>query len=193
MSRDGSQTDREPSKSHAPLLLMTAAAGAAAAYFLDPVHGARRRALVREGAAALRGAETTPSLTAAERSLDAQLAERVRAGLNSVVSHPRSVGVMARDGVIELIGSVLSEEREPLLTSVRSVAGVRKVVDQLQLRSEAANGSEALANMPRVLGGALGSALLALGLLKRRAAFPAALFGATMLARAVARPSASRR
>ncbi len=131
--------------------------GAALMYALDPQAGARRRALVRDkmvrsanktGAAAgatardLRNrtlglaAEVRSRLGSREAS-DAVVAERVRAELGRVVSHPGSIHVSAQQGRVTLSGPILSQEVDPLLAVVAAVPGVTAVMSRLQARERA--------------------------------------------------------
>jgi BON domain len=134
------------------------AAGAAIAYWLDPERGARRRAELRQRALHA-GKEATQAASVTARDVahrvtgaiagarghlkdafarlrgevadDAVLAERVRARLGRVSSHPGAIEVTAREGCIELRGPVLTAERLRLVRTVRGVRGVLHVDDQL--------------------------------------------------------------
>ncbi len=126
------------------------AVGARLMYMLDPDRGRRRRALARDrvawafhqmqhtldrsvrdlanrvkGAAAEVVSDLIP-----EAVDDTVLVDRVRAKLGRAVSHPGAIHAYARDGVITLEGAVLEEEVEDLLLAVRSVRGVRAVVNK---------------------------------------------------------------
>src|SRR5690625_521737 len=70
---------------------------------------------------------------------DVVLAERVRAILGRVVSHPHAVHVGAREGTITLSGPILAHELPELLTAVRAVRGVRGVMNQLEAHAEPGN------------------------------------------------------
>src|SRR5690606_12527153 len=126
-------------------LLLGAELGAAAMYYLDPARGRYRRALVRDqlvhtGHRARHGIgvggrdmrNRSVGTTAAMRSLfetrpadDYVLADRVRAALGRVVTHPASIHVETRDGTVTLSGPVLADEVPLLLSTVRGVRGVR--------------------------------------------------------------------
>ncbi len=126
--------------------------GAAAMYFLDPERGRRRRALARDqlvhllnklgdaaGATsrdvmhrAIGTGATLRSMLIQQPVDDVVLAERVRARLGRVVSHPSAIEVMAREGRVILRGPILARELEPLLDTVRRVRGVREVENQLE-------------------------------------------------------------
>lgn len=129
------------------------AAGAAAMYLLDPDHGRRRRARLRDRAVHLahRAGDAldatardlrnrTQGLVAEARGVmrreeidDAILAERVRAQIGGVVGHPGSIAVSAASGTVMLGGPVLGHEVDGLIASVRSVRGVRGVDPQLEI------------------------------------------------------------
>lgn len=134
--------------------LLAAAAGAAAVmYYFDPDSGRRRRALLQDKLAgvshdagrALRGRAryaadhakgvlATGSLDGVsqrEPQSDAQLRDRVRSRLGRLVSHPGAIEVQVDGGVVRLSGDVLSKELDGLLTQVRDMAGVAKVVNAM--------------------------------------------------------------
>src|SRR4051812_32523066 len=127
--------------------LTSLALGATLMYYLDPQAGRRRRALLRDQLAhagrllregrrvtARDMANRTRGLWAqatrrlrAEPGSDEELAERVRARLGRVVSHPHAVRVSAHGGTIVLTGPILAREVGPLLETVRRVPGVLDV------------------------------------------------------------------
>jgi hypothetical protein len=125
--------------------------GASLMYFLDPNGGGRRRALARDQivhaghvvsdaadatsrdlanraagvAARIRGARHNGPVD------DRVLAERVRARLGRVVSHPRAIDVDVSGGVVTLRGPILQSEVGPLCDAVAGISDVREVVDEL--------------------------------------------------------------
>jgi hypothetical protein len=122
-------------------------------YVLDPVSGARRRALGRDqlvstgrrledGSAAVwrdarnriqgLGAELRAGMTSQEASPDV-LEARVRAGIGRLLRFPRLVRVDADDGAVILTGAVPADEVAPLVGSVRRMRGVRHVDNQLEV------------------------------------------------------------
>jgi osmotically-inducible protein OsmY len=128
--------------------------GAALMYFLDPVGGGRRRAVVRDKA--------TGALNTAERELkgrgidvrnrargaaaelrsmgddhptDEQLVARVRAELGHHVEHARAIEVVAEQGRVTLRGPVLSSELDDVLSTARKVRGVESVDNQLDVHA----------------------------------------------------------
>jgi hypothetical protein len=137
---------------------------AAAAWFLSPQEGARRRALLRNGVrsrarrarmlggklgrdlrnrargarARLRGALETD-----EAVPDARLAQRVKSRLGRETSHPRALEVDAHSGNVVLRGPILSNEADRVVRAARSVRGVASVEDRLE-RHCAADGVPAL-------------------------------------------------
>jgi hypothetical protein len=133
------------------------AAGAGLMYFLDPLRGAARRAQVRDRAAsAVRSAEDLVETGArdlehrarglaheakarleAEPPSDEVLAERVRAALGRLTSHPGAIVVSARGGEVELSGRVLATEAPRVVAGARRVRGVRGLVDHLQHHASA--------------------------------------------------------
>jgi hypothetical protein len=137
-----------------------AAVGAATMYLLDPSRGRRRRARLREAAVhASHSAKAVAAMTArdaghrvsgmAARTLarlieappaaDDVLAERVRAQLGRLVSHPGAIDVVASNGTVTLSGPVFEAEVEQLLKGVEAVAGVASVDDRLERHRDAAH------------------------------------------------------
>jgi uncharacterized membrane protein len=132
--------------------------GAIVTYILDPDRGARRRALMRDRLLSVRGAaddtldatgrdvsNRARGLVAGIRSRlnrddgadDVVVAQRVRARLGGLVSHPRSIDVSVSDGRVTLGGPVFSFEADRLVKRVASVRGVRSVEDRLVRRQSA--------------------------------------------------------
>jgi hypothetical protein len=162
--------------------------GAGVMYLLDPQAGGRRRALVRDKAVHVlrkageaagkascdlgnraRGllAETSSKLRP-ENPDDQLLRERLRSKIGHVVSHPSAIDVTVEDGHVILSGPILAAEVDRLLKAVRSVKGVEKVENRLEIH-ETAEGVPALQGgrtVPRRWRGskALGAALSAVGL-----------------------------
>ncbi len=144
-----------------PILAVLAAAalGAGLMFLFDPEMGRRRRALLRDQVTRTkRATEVTLEDTrfeaqnraedaAAEARLrmsdrpvsDHVLAERVRAHLNGVTSHPGSINVTARHGRVTLSGPILADEVEGLVERVRSIPGVEDVENRLEVHSQAGN------------------------------------------------------
>lgn len=198
--------------------------GAAAMYFLDPARGTRRRRMVADKVAHTRhvvddGIRTTRQdlrnraigmsakarrrLTVDDAS-DEVVAERVRADLGRVVSHPGAIDVSVQEGRAILSGDVLTDEAEKLLRHTRTVRGVQEIVDWLE-RHDTADDVPSLQGpgrpseprfellqqnwspTARLLTGVTGGAL-ALGGLKRGGlvGWPVGLAGAALFARAMA-------
>lgn len=206
----------------AGIVATSAAAGALAAWLLDPQSGRRRRAVARDrirsrlhrldDAARIalvdlrnRTAGTIASVcgraAAEDDTDDPVLAERVRATLGRVVSHPGSIDVSASAGVVTLRGPVLQHETASLLRAVRAVRGVRAVDDRLDAHECAGRVSGLQGGRPRarridvlqkhwapatrLLVGAGGAALALYGFARRSALAPLlAAGGAALVARA---------
>jgi uncharacterized membrane protein len=136
--------------------------GAGLAYFLDPDRGAQRRARMRDklahtanltgrvmGATSRDALHRTQGTFAALRTVlrredldaldDDVLVERVRAKLGRLVSHPGAIQVTAWDGTVALSGPILKREVPHLLSGVSRVAGVRDVIDNLEVHEHAGN------------------------------------------------------
>lgn len=137
-------------------LLTTAAAGAGLMYLLDPDGGRRRRALVRDQI--VRAAHRTgDAVDATSRDVgnrargvvaelrsrlvnvevsDGVLHERVRARIGSVIGHAGAIEAAVIDGRVSLRGPVLADDVDRLVRRVRSVPGVREVINQLDVHDE---------------------------------------------------------
>jgi uncharacterized membrane protein len=131
------------------------AAGAALMYFTDPSRGKRRRVIVRDKVnAGLRDMareldkagrdlrNRSQGLVSSVRHLTNRaeadgpvVEERVRAALGRVVSHPHDVTVRAEHGGrVTLEGPVPAGEVDRLLQRVRSIQGVKELVNRLEVR-----------------------------------------------------------
>lgn len=125
--------------------------GAGLMFLFDPQGGGRRRARLRDqvvrsahksadafGATRRDVANRAAGAAARVRGLfhrgdvdDVVLAERVRAQLGRVVSHPRAIEVDVTQGCVTLRGPILQAEVDELVRSVQHVWGVREVVNEL--------------------------------------------------------------
>ena len=137
-------------------LLTTAAAGAGLMYLLDPERGRRRRAIVRDRL--VRAAHRTgDAVDATSRDVgnrargvvaelrsrlanvevsDGVLHERVRARIGSVIGHAGAIDIAVIEGQVSLRGPVLAGDVDRLVRRVRSVPGVREVINQLDVHDE---------------------------------------------------------
>lgn len=144
-------------------LAIAAAAGAALMYLFDPHQGARRRAQLRDKAAAgkhdladyaqtqakrvldhARGlaARVRPHVNASLRDVDTsdyQIGERIRAQLGHVLSHPGAVEVDVSGGCACLSGHILASEHDAVLSTVWAVPGVTDLADELTIHEKAGN------------------------------------------------------
>jgi uncharacterized membrane protein len=138
-------------------VLAAAGAAALATYFLDPQQGRRRRAVLRDKAygrlSHLGEAGRVVAVDVRNRAIgtlgavrqrvvshdvpDEVLAERVRAALGRVVSHPGSIEVQANQGTITLRGPILEREAYRALRAVRAVPGVHGMRDELEHHEQA--------------------------------------------------------
>ena len=133
------------------------ALGAGLMYFLDPVQGRRRRALVCDQCASVL-AQWSDALDKAARDLsnrtwgmvaeaqaagfeapvdDDVLVARVRSKLGRAVSHPSAIDVTAHQGCVTLRGPILAHEVPQLLRTVRAVRGVCEIDNQLEVHEQA--------------------------------------------------------
>lgn len=130
-------------------------AGAVVSRLFDSERGRRRRAMLRDkvvsaGHTVADAAETTArdvrnrtrgtiaslrSRWRAETPDDRVLAERVRARLGGVGTHPGAIEVDARDGVVMLCGPVLEADVAAVVRAVAAVPGVGAVDDQLDVHA----------------------------------------------------------
>jgi uncharacterized membrane protein len=206
------------------MVLGAAAAGATAMYLLDPNGGRRRRARLRDQAAKLAhvaqdfsGKVERDAVQRArglylgqtarfrdEQPDDRVLAERVRAALGRLTSHPGPIYVVAQDGVVRLRGDVLRRDAGAVVRGVRHVRGVRDVLDELRVHDHPGRISSLQGDWtsrtkrleylqsnwspaPRVLAGGAGLALAIGGLaLRSGAGYGLAAAGAALLTRAIA-------
>jgi uncharacterized membrane protein len=142
----------------ARLFLGAAAVGAVSMYLLDPDHGRRRRAVMRDrlasGMSRLDGAASVASRDLRNRARglvhevrarfteeevpDEILCERVRSRLGWAVSHPGAIEIAALSGRVTLSGAVLEREYVRLLRTVWAVRGVADVEDRLAVYENAA-------------------------------------------------------
>lgn len=137
-------------------ILAGIAVGAGLAYFGDPYRGRRRRAHARD--------KVTHLTHAAEKAIDRSfrdltnrahglfaeaidtvipsrvpdeiLLDRVRTRLGRLVSHPGALNVRVAGSHVIVCGDVLTDEAPRLLAGLRSMNGVRDVIDELRLHDE---------------------------------------------------------
>jgi hypothetical protein len=81
---------------------------------------------------------------------DEVLAERVKAKLGRVLSHPGSVEVAANRGTVTLTGIILTHEADRVLKAILTVPGVCRVTDQLEQHKEQGNVPALQGGRPRV-------------------------------------------
>jgi uncharacterized membrane protein len=126
-------------------------------YFLDPVQGRRRRALVRDQCTSFlaQSGNATRKITrdlgnrtqgmlaeaqsawSEEQVNDEVLAARVRSKLGRMVSHPKAIEVTTNQGRVTLHGPILAHEVRRLMRAVWSVRGVQEVDNQLRVYEQA--------------------------------------------------------
>ena len=163
---------KEPEMNKAAIAITGIGLGAAAMYVLDPDRGRRRRVRLREAAShASNRAQAVAGMTArdvhhrvsglAARTLDRLieepapsddvLAERVRARLGRLVSHPGAIDVVAKSGTVTLNGPLFEAEVEQLLQGVGSVAGVIAIENRLEPHDDGAHVSALQGPGPRTV------------------------------------------
>jgi uncharacterized membrane protein len=134
-------------------LLATLGLGAGLMYFMDPQHGNRRRAMVRDKANSwvndldefletsqedlrnrTRGVLSELTAKLSDQSApDWVLEERVRSNLGRTARHAGAVDVRADGGYIYLSGPVLREDREAIVKTASRTRGVHGVEDELRV------------------------------------------------------------
>src|SRR2546421_8491220 len=126
--------------------------GIGAMYYFDPVVGKRRRSLLfdqfnhflhKAGDAAdttMRDvgnraygtlAELRGSISFADDASDDILVSRIRSKMGRYISHPSAIEVAVHNGMATLSGPILAHEVDRLLCAIKSVRGVRDVVNHL--------------------------------------------------------------
>lgn len=154
------------------IALTGAALGAGAMYLFDPSRGRRRRARLGEAAShishrtqAIAGmtardvrhrlsgaaARTLDRVIEEEAPADEVLAERVRARLGRLVSHPGAIDVVASAGTVTLTGPVFQAEVDQAMEGVAAVVGVRAVENKLEPHRDAAHVSALQGPGPRTV------------------------------------------
>lgn len=134
-------------------LITTLGIGAGLMYFLDPQHGERRRAMVRDRANRfvndidesidiamqdarnrVRGVltEMTARLSD-EQTPDWILEERVRSNLGRTGRYTRGINIRAENGRIYLTGPVLGDDQDTLAKAAMRTRGVHGVENQFQV------------------------------------------------------------
>jgi uncharacterized membrane protein len=135
-------------------LLTTIGLGAGLMYFMDPQHGDRRRAMVRDKANRFvnnidesidmavedtrnraRGvlSEMTARLSDQGTTPDWILEERVRSNLGRLARHTRALDIRAEGGRIHLSGAVLRGDETSIVQAALRTRGVRGVENRLQV------------------------------------------------------------
>jgi gas vesicle protein len=132
--------------------LIGAGIGGASMFLLDPDRGARRRALVRDKAVRatrktretagvarrdlnnrLSGLQSRVRARFSDETVDDEIvAERVRAALGHVTSHPRAICANVTGGLVTLTGDVLEAEAPAIVSGVAAVRGVEGVQDEMR-------------------------------------------------------------
>jgi hypothetical protein len=158
-----------------PVLTALAGAGLGAGlmYILDPQHGRRRRALVRDrfvhalhelddaigvlfrdlgnrARGAWSGVRSLPGRLAGESVPDDVLLGRVRAKLGCYASHPRAIEVDVSGGRVALSGPALAHEVDDLLEALTSVPGVTEVENHLEVHDQPGDVPALQGGRPRV-------------------------------------------
>jgi uncharacterized membrane protein len=145
---------RGPGAGSLAVPLFGAAAGATAVYLLDPQHGPRRRARLRDQVVSFQhrlprildatvddARNRVQGLVAGfrqgmsdEQPDDVVLVERVRSQLGRLVTHPGAITATADGGRVTLTGLVRRSEHDGLLEGINQVKGVAGIEDRLDVR-----------------------------------------------------------
>lgn len=156
-NRSTSQREEPADFGRIGMFVVGAIAGAGLSYLLDPRGGARRRALIRDkflhagrsartyGGKLARRARNEVRGEFEERKAwwrergeqidDDVLAERVRAQLGHVLSHPGAIDVIARDGIVTLRGPVVRGEIRKICDRLDATRGIRNYNIELSERN----------------------------------------------------------
>jgi uncharacterized membrane protein len=143
--------------------------GAGLMYLFDPARGKRRRALIRDKAA--HGVNKTGdaigktsrdlshrargvladagSLFYRKKFDDEVIVARVRSKLGRLVSHPHAISVTSENGKVTLSGPIPAGEAGRLINRVSAIAGVKGVVDNLEIHDETEHISALQGGEPR--------------------------------------------
>ena len=135
-------------------IVVGAICGFVAMYFLDPISGRRRRALVRDqliklgrvgsreiGALTEQVADRSQGIVAEARTAaadatgsldvdDAALEERVRSELGRIASDTGSIQISARNGQVVVEGWLPEDEADRIIDAIRAIPGVHGVIDR---------------------------------------------------------------
>lgn len=135
------------------------AIGAGLMYVLDPEHGRRRRARMRDRVVsswsksnhllqmAQRDASQraqglvaeTQAMIRSEPVPDEVLAQRVRTRLGRFAAHPRALEIRAEDGKIFVSGPILRQEVDTVLNAIQTTRGVVDVEPSLEIHDSPEN------------------------------------------------------
>ena len=138
--------------------LLSMITGAILMYFLDPRTGTHRRHLLQDKINKLKSTtsdyadglseeitnrstgvvhETAKKFTTDEPVSDDKLEARARSEMGRYVSHPAAVEITSDDGVVTLTGKILASEVQPFIKSLKSMANVKKVNNELEVHESA--------------------------------------------------------
>lgn len=130
--------------------------GAGLGYLFDPKQGSRRRGEINDTLSKIlnKTAETMENssrgikkmkprggsgagLSLVQKNVaETTLAERIEAKLRSVVPQPNSLTILVSQGRVTLVGPILSQDVDPLLSAVSSEPGVTDVENRLHIDQE---------------------------------------------------------
>lgn len=142
-----------------PLLwfLSGAALGLVTSYFFDPVRGKRRRIQAKDQIAA-RGRDLVEGVEKIAADLrnraygsyieyknhqhphevsDEILNQKIRSVFGRKIKHARAIKTSVLHGVVTLSGPILANEVHSLLRSIKKVAGVRDIINNLEVHEYA--------------------------------------------------------
>lgn len=127
--------------------------GTTVGYFFDPVRGTYRRNVLRDRAMRwtrdaealslriyrdlenrLQGAIYRFQHPLSQDVDDQTLESRIRSEFGRKVRHPKSIHTQVREGVVTLSGVILTSEVRSLIRGVRSMPGVKSVINNLEVK-----------------------------------------------------------
>lgn len=141
------------------LVLLSSTLGAALMFFLDPRSGDRRRSLLRDQLVKMRNdvseqvedtaegiadrtrgavAETKRQIQE-ETVSDETLTARIRSDMGHYLSNMGAIDVRVNNGIVMLSGNILASEAETLISRLRTMPGIKRVENHLNVHDTAGN------------------------------------------------------
>ncbi len=134
------------------IFLSGTSTGVLVGFFFDPVRGNYRQALLRDKIVRFKNttihygsklsrdwrnrsmgllSRSKKIISTEDIIQDEVLQARVRSKFGRIIGHPKSLYVLAHDGVVTLSGPILKKEVSGLIKCVKKVAGVNRIINNL--------------------------------------------------------------